>query len=56
VRHALCDAQTLGVDVDQRHVRVGERREAQQVAEQVLREHHAARTDEYDLGHGRPTL
>ena len=52
-RHALGDAQALGVDVHQRDVRVLQRREAQQVAEQVLREHDAAGADEGDLGHRR---
>ena len=43
----------FGVDVEQRDLRLGELLVAEDVAEQVAREHGAARADERDLGHAR---
>ena len=43
----------FGVDVEQRDLGVGELLVSEDVAEQVAREHRAARADERDLGHAR---
>ena len=51
-RHPLRGAQPLRVDVVEHELRVAQRREGQDVAEQVARELDAAGADEHDPGHG----